>query len=91
MTTSHGCVIYYGALTRLASLAHQAIPIAHSGPCTSVDWDSRGNIWAVAGHAVWVLPPGARQPTEVPLPSLPSGKPPREVVALSVAPLHPHF
>jgi hypothetical protein len=86
MTTSHGCVIYYGSLTRLGSLAHQAIPIAHSGPCTSVDWDSRGNIWAVAGHAVWVLPPGARQPTEVALPLLPSGKPPREVVALSVAP-----
>ncbi|MGH3398429.1 MAG: LpqB family beta-propeller domain-containing protein [Streptosporangiaceae bacterium] len=86
LTTSRGCVIYYGGLTRLGSLAHQTIPIAHSGPCTSVDWDSHGNIWAVAGHAVWVLPPGSRQPTEVPLPQLPSGKLPREVLALSVAP-----
>ncbi len=87
LTTSRGCDIYYGPLTRLSSLRHSAIPIAHSGPCTSVGWDSHGNLWAVAGQAVWVLPPSGRQPTEVPLAALPGGGPPNyKVEALSVAP-----
>jgi hypothetical protein len=86
LTTARGCVIYYGSLTRLGSLHHQAIPIPHSGPCTSVDWDRHGNIWAVASNAVWVLQPGGRQPIELPRPPLPGGGPPAyKVLSLSVA------
>ncbi len=86
LSTARGCVIYYGSLTRLASLHHQAIPIPHSGPCTSVDWDRHGNIWAVASNAVWVLQPGGRQPIEVPRAPLPGGGPPAyKVLSLSVA------
>ncbi len=87
MTTAHGCVIYYGSLTRLASLHHQAIPIPHSGPCTSVDWDSRGNIWAVAGRRR--LGAAARRPAAdrggAALAAVAASRP-DEVVALSVAP-----
>lgn len=87
LTTSRGCDIYYGPLARLPSLHHSAIPIAHSGPCTSVGWDSHGNLWAVAGQEVWVLPPNGRQPIDVLLPALPGGAPPKyKVEALSVAP-----
>lgn len=93
MTTAGRCVIYYGALTRLSSLRHIAIPIPGGGPCTSVSWDSHGNIWVVANEAVWVLPPGGRQPTAVPLPPLPGGsastrKVPSlyKVLSLAVAP-----
>jgi hypothetical protein len=92
MNTARGCDIYYGSITRLGSLHRLPIPIPHSGPCTSLSWDSHGNIWAVTSQtAVWVVPPGSRQPTELPLPALPtppSGAPPPsyKVLDLSVAP-----
>lgn len=87
LSTSHGCDIYYGPLAKLASLHHSAIPISHSGPCTSVGWDSHGNLWAVAGQEAWVLPPNGRQPIDVLPPALPGGAPPKyKVEALSVAP-----
>jgi len=88
MNTARDCNVYYGSITRLGSLHHLPIPIPHSGPCTSLSWDSHGNIWAVTSQsAVWVLPPGSRQPTALALPSLPNGGPADyKVLDLSVAP-----
>jgi hypothetical protein len=81
--TSSGCVIYYGALGTDAALPHAKITGA--GPCTSLSWDSQGNIWAVADQSVWVVPAGARQPMNVALPPL-RGIRPWRVLALRVAP-----
>jgi hypothetical protein len=92
MNTAKSCDIYYGSISRLGSLHRLPIPIPGSGPCTSLSWDSHGNIWAVTSQsAVWVVPAGSRQPAEVVLPALPvppSGKPPPsyKVLALNVAP-----
>jgi hypothetical protein len=57
-----------------------------AGPCTSLSWDSDGNLWAVAGHAVWVF-----RPNQPPAPvnvaavwaALPSGS---QILALRMAP-----
>jgi hypothetical protein len=92
MNTTRACDIYYGSVAQLGSLHQLPIPIPHSGPCTSLSWDSHGNIWAVTSQsAVWVVPAGSRQPAEVVLPALPvppSGKPPPtyKVLDLNVAP-----
>jgi Lipoprotein LpqB beta-propeller domain/Sporulation and spore germination len=88
ITTNRSCDIYYGSLTRLGSLQRLAIPIPHSGPCTSLSWDSHGNIWAVTSQsAVWLIPAGSRQPMELPLAPLANGGPSTyKVLSLSVAP-----
>jgi hypothetical protein len=80
---SNGCVIYYGALGTTATLRHAMI--SGPGPCTSLSWDSQGNIWAVADQTVWVLPAGTRQPMNVAVPPLRGIRPDR-VLALRVAP-----
>lgn len=79
----NGCVIYYGALGTIATLRHAMI--SGPGPCTSLSWDSQGNIWTVADQTVWVLPAGTRQPMNVAPPPLP-GIGPYRVLALRVAP-----
>jgi hypothetical protein len=85
--TSKGCVIYYGPISRISSLRHSSLPGPSSAPCTSLSWDRRGNIWVVAGHSVWVLPPGGRQPVSAVTPSLAGQtQPSYQVLALRVAP-----
>jgi hypothetical protein len=82
-----GCGIYYGPLAGTAQLSLKVLPDAASGPCTSVSWDSAGDIWAVTADGVWVLPPGSRSPVSVSLPELPGGSPvPYHVLAVRVAP-----
>lgn len=79
----NGCVIYYGTLGTTATLRHAMI--SGPGACTSLSWDSKGNIWAVADQTVWVLPAGTtRQPMNVAVPPLPGR--PSHVLALRVAP-----
>lgn len=71
LNTSQGCVIYYGSTSHISAMKHSSLPGPSSAPCTSLSWDRHGDIWVVAGHQVWVLPPGSREPVNVPHPPLP--------------------
>jgi hypothetical protein len=82
--TKAGCVVYFGPLGT-PSMPHVSIPSQLKGACTSLSWDSQGNIWAVADHSVWVLSPANRHPMAVVLPQVP-GVPSYRVLALRVAP-----
>jgi hypothetical protein len=61
VSTGASCTVYHGALAGTAPLTPTALPDLRSGPCTSVSWDSNGDIWAVTAHGIWVLPPGTPQ------------------------------
>jgi Lipoprotein LpqB beta-propeller domain/Sporulation and spore germination len=64
-----GCAV----LTGPASGSGNYSPVTlstDSGPCTSLSWDNSGNLWATAGHMIWVIQPG-RGPTQVGVPVLP--------------------
>jgi hypothetical protein len=50
-----GAAVYFGALSKGATLKQWRPP---TGSCTSVSWDSRGDLWITAGGIVWLLPPG---------------------------------
>jgi hypothetical protein len=56
--SGQGCTVYHGTLAGTAPLTASALPDPLSGKCTSVSWDSQGDIWAVTGRGIWVLPPG---------------------------------
>jgi Lipoprotein LpqB beta-propeller domain/Sporulation and spore germination len=82
-----GCAVYYGSLAGAAALGHTTLPDPASGPCTSLSWDSEGDIWAVAGQNIWVLPPGGRRPVAVSPPPLPGSQSVSyRVLSLLVAP-----
>jgi hypothetical protein len=79
------CEIYYGGLTGAAPPEHRLLP-GRPGACTSLSWDTLGDIWAATPQDIWVLPPGGRNPVSVMLPLLPGSKPPPyRVLALRVA------
>ena len=59
--SGQGCTVYHGALVGTTALTATALPDPHSGPCTSVSWDSQGVIWAVTGRGIWVLRSGHQQ------------------------------
>jgi hypothetical protein len=85
LATGRGCDIYYGSLGGSGPLSHRTVP--GSSRCSSLSWDSLGDIWAVNGTRIWVLPAGDRQPVAISLPQLPGFKPPSyRVLALRVAP-----
>jgi len=56
------------------------------GKCTSLSWDSNGNLWAAAGRNIWVLRPPSYQAQLVSTPSgLASGRQ-TTILALRMAP-----
>jgi hypothetical protein len=59
--SGRGCTIYHGTLVGTAPLTPSVLPDPLSGKCTSVSWDSQGDIWAVTARGIWVLPPGKQQ------------------------------
>jgi hypothetical protein len=75
-----GCLVYSGALRDGARLIHRRLT---SGACTSLSFDTVGDIWAAAGSHVWMLPPRGR-------PAVPVSTPPAvssdTITALRVAP-----
>jgi Lipoprotein LpqB beta-propeller domain len=82
-----GCTVYYGPLTGTAALSSSTVPDSGGGACTSVSWDSRGDIWAVAAGDIWVLPAGGRQFLPISPPLLPGGSAADyQVLSLRVAP-----
>jgi Lipoprotein LpqB beta-propeller domain/Sporulation and spore germination len=58
------------------------------GSCTSLSWDGNGNLWAVAGQRIWVLPAPYRRALAVALPPnlVASGQPAPKIIALRMAP-----
>jgi Lipoprotein LpqB beta-propeller domain len=60
---------------------------ATGGPCTSLSWAANGDVWAVAGSRIWLLPPGG-PPQAVSLPNTTvAGLPAiQQVYALRMAP-----
>lgn len=87
LAAGQGCVIYYGPLAGSGPLGERQLPDPAVGGCTSLSWDSHGDIWAVTGQKTWVLPPGGRQPVPVSLPPLPGTDPQSyRVLSLRVAP-----
>jgi hypothetical protein len=79
VASGQGCTIYHGTLAGTAPLAPSVLPDPLSGRCTSVSWDSQGDIWAVTARGIWVLPSGKQQFVSVTsedgggLPLLPGG------------------
>jgi Lipoprotein LpqB beta-propeller domain/Sporulation and spore germination len=85
--SGRGCAIYHGPLAGATALTLSAVPDAHSGPCTSVSWDSQGNIWAATASGIWVLPAKQQQFVQVSLPPLPGGSmADYQVLSVRVAP-----
>jgi len=84
LATGPGCVVYYGPLAGSSALGHRNLP---GGRCTSLSWDSAGDIWVVTGQKTWVLLAGSRQPMEVSLPPLPGNNPAAyRLLSLRIAP-----
>ncbi|MDQ2876993.1 MAG: LpqB family beta-propeller domain-containing protein, partial [Actinomycetota bacterium] len=69
--SDRGCGIYHGPLAGTAALTLSTVPDARSGPCTSVSWDTQGDIWAATPAGIWVLPAGQQQFLRVIKPLLP--------------------
>jgi hypothetical protein len=77
-----GAAVYFGALSKGATLKEWRPP---TGSCTSVSWDSRGDLWITAGGIVWLLPPGGGSAAPVSVDAPPgnsarspgAGRPPR--------------
>ena len=87
VASGQGCAVYHGTLAASSPLTLSVVPDARSGPCTSLSWDSQGDIWAVTASGIWVLPAGMSQFTAVRLPLLPGGSPAGyRVLSVRVAP-----
>ena len=74
-----GAAVYIASLSRGATWRHWRPP---GGKCTSLSWDSHGNLWVAAGGQVWMLPPGGGAAVLVSV-GLPDGS---EVNAFRVSP-----
>jgi hypothetical protein len=60
---------------------------AAGGTCTSLSWDSNGNLWAAAGKQAWVLRLQDRHPVAVDVSALAAnGQPGGRILALRMAP-----
>jgi Lipoprotein LpqB beta-propeller domain/Sporulation and spore germination len=74
-----GCTVDVGYLNSASGYTTYKI---NGGPCTSLSWDSSGDLWAAAGGSIWVLQPGYSAPAQVRASSLAPGS---EVLALRIA------
>lgn len=78
LSLHHGCQVYVGPADRKSGIQ----PIRLAGSCSSLSFDSQGNLWIVAGRKAWYLPEGSRSP----FPAV-TGLPPADsLVALRIAP-----
>jgi lipoprotein LpqB-like beta-propeller protein/sporulation and spore germination protein len=80
-----GCAVLLSAGSQASY--HSYVLSTSGGQCTSLSWDSNGNLWAAAGHAVWVLPPQNRRPIPVDVTALAAtGQSGSQILALRMAP-----
>ncbi len=64
-----GCAVYIGDLgSKTAYRIHYLS--RKGGPCTSLSWDSNGNLWVAAGKRIWLVPAGPH-PLAVSPPDIP--------------------
>ena len=54
-------------LTVLGRNSNPQVWHSPSGSCTSLSWDTQGDLWIVAGGDLWLLAPGATSAAQVPL------------------------
>ncbi len=87
----HGCEVYRAFLPAGGPSSGQSAPAyssyrlsASGGECTSLSWDSNGNLWAAAGHHIWVLPAFGRKFRLAGLPPNLGARP--AILALRMAP-----
>lgn len=80
-----GCTLYLGTSYQNP---HAYQLSASGGSCTSLSWDGDGNLWAVAGSHIWVLPEQNRTPLPVSTPPQlsPNGQRGTRIVSLKMAP-----
>jgi hypothetical protein len=74
----HGCVVYTGLASRKSGVRSQHL----AGACSSLSFDSQGNVWVAAGSSAWMLPGGSNA-FQVVVRGLP---PDESVIGLRVAP-----
>lgn len=80
-----GCAVFMP--TGGGTLYHSYVLTTSGGPCTSLSWDSNGNLWAAAGQAVWVLQAQNRHPVLVDLGDLTAiGQSGSSILSLRMAP-----
>jgi hypothetical protein len=67
--------------------AYKSYPLTGSGgPCSSISYDTNGNLWAAAGSGVWVLSPG-HSPAAVDMSAMAAAiQPGDQILALRMAP-----
>ena len=79
----NGCMVRVGRLGLPSTLRTYTISTA-GGPCSSLDWDNNGGLWAVTGAGIWVLQAGNVRAVQVSVPTtLPSRA---RILALRMAP-----
>ena len=79
-----GCAVF---LPAGGATYHSHVLSTSRGVCTSLSWDSNGNLWAAAGQSVWVLPPQNRHPVLADLGRLTAvSQPGSSILALQMAP-----
>ena len=85
-TSGHGCTLSVGrAGSTTPFLTYQLSQ--SGGSCTSVSWDNKGSIWAVAGTRIWVLRRQSKQPVAVSPPVVPGiSQTGSRILALRMAP-----
>jgi hypothetical protein len=80
-----GCAVFLPAGSPASY--HSYVLSTSGGTCSSVSWDSNGNVWAAAGQAVWVLPARNRHPVLVDMTNLPViGESGSSILSLRMAP-----
>ena len=79
-----GCSVYLNDVGAYRS----SVLTTAGGTCTSLSWDNDGNLWAAAGHAVWVLRPHSQHPVAVGMDALSAvvGQSGSRIVAMRMAP-----
>jgi hypothetical protein len=89
---ARGCAVYVRTMRNeeLTGPYRRFLLSATGGKCTSLSWDSNGNVWAAAGRKVWVLALNGEQwqvvPVALPAKLTSSGQPPAQILSVRIAP-----
>ncbi len=82
MPQGSGCAVH--AVQTNPTVRHKYVITTAGGPCTSLNWDTNGSLWAVTGAGIYVLQAGSSEPLQVSPPALlPAGS---RVLSLRMAP-----
>ena len=89
----NGCEVYLRTMrSEQLTGPYQRFPLSTTGgECTSLSWDTNGNVWAAAGRKIWVLALNSAQewqvlPVALPADLTSSGQPAPQILAVRIAP-----